>query len=238
MLAYRLCSDERDKVYAALGSAKDDLGIVPDYNLSVENVWLDFAQRILLPGDFSVLYDADPSWTNDPQSFHPSFIPRLKLEQNHIRPHPLGGMDNPRYRAGISRSSNVLASKPTTIDIRGVHIDEVWYMDTLKDAMADLNIGRGSPFKPQLFEAYEQVEKRYHSTLGTSGNTPSKLASFKLTFWRTIHLGFCPKSNESQSIGRTDFRFLNYDDRSNITKSLKNRAFFMIKSGSIGLGPV
>jgi hypothetical protein len=236
MLTGRLCSDERDKVYAALGLAKNDLAIVPDYNLSLAEVCLDFAMRSLLSGDFSLLHDADTSWlesSDTSQKPSPSFLPRLHDAVSYKRPFPLGGRDTSWYGAGLSRRPAVRQSGPTTIDLRGVRVDEIRYLDTFATVVVDFSIGTGIPYKPQLFEAFERVESLYKSTPGD----PSQLFSFKLAFWRTVHLGFCPRPNAVQYIDRTDFRFLNLADRTNITWSLENRAFFMTKLGFIGLGP-
>ena len=238
MLIDRSCSDKRDKVYAALGLAKDDLGITPDYKKSFDEVCIDFARRSIQSEDFSVLHYSDKSWLDDAcSSSKPSFVPDLHAEHSRPLPAPLGGADSPSYEAGSLRQSAVYLSKPLTIDIRGVRVNVVGHLESFAEVITDLPFGRGSPFKTQFNEAYQRVHVIYNGTFGITGDLASKFASFKLAFWRTLHLGKCPRRNEVQYIAKTDFRFLDLADRTNITESLKNRVFFMIELGFIGLGP-
>jgi hypothetical protein len=130
MLIGRSCSDDRDKVYAAIGLAKDDLAIIPDYNLSFHEVCLDFARKSLLSGDFSVLHYASTSWLEPSRELAASFVPRLDSQQSHESPSPLGGLDTPRYCAGIKRKPAVRLGRPITVNIRGLRIDAVYHVES------------------------------------------------------------------------------------------------------------
>jgi hypothetical protein len=237
MLFVRLCGDERDKVYAALGLARDDLGIVPDYNLSVDDICLDFAKKSVLSGDFSVLHDADTSWLDALQSSRPSFVPRLQSEHVHVRPLPLGGMDNPRYSAGLLREPAMLRARSNTIDIRGVRVDHMCYVDRLAGIVSELNVARGNPFSPRLLEAYVRAESLHKVVVGRSGGDASRVTSFKLAFWRTIHLGFCPQHEDVRCTEKANPRSVNLADWTNIARCIEDRGFFITRMGFIGIGP-
>jgi hypothetical protein len=74
----RQCTDERDKVYAALGLAINDLAIFPAYNLSFDEISLDLTRRSLLAGDFSVLHDAETPMFDASRTAGVSFVPTLR----------------------------------------------------------------------------------------------------------------------------------------------------------------
>ncbi|KAH3956880.1 hypothetical protein HBH64_240440 [Parastagonospora nodorum] len=52
----RQCKNPRDKLYALLAVAEEDLDIIPDYSLSPSVIFLDFAIRSLLKGDLNLLH--------------------------------------------------------------------------------------------------------------------------------------------------------------------------------------
>jgi hypothetical protein len=52
----RHCKDARDRLYAMLALAEDDLGIKPDYNQPLSKILNDLVVRSLLAGDLSILH--------------------------------------------------------------------------------------------------------------------------------------------------------------------------------------
>ena len=235
MLMNRQCSDERDKVYAALGLAADNLAIRPDYTLSLAEVCLDLAKKSLLAGDFSILHYAETPTDDWNPSGRPSFIPQLNRQTEANRPRSLGGRDTPIYTAGLARPPVVHMSSSSSIDIQGVMVDEILHLDTFADVLPDLTQGHGSPLKPQLLRAYERVKQHYHLLPGSSS---SRTATLKLSFWRTINLGFLLQQKDTPYYDRgVDFRFLDLRYRTNIAHCFHKRIFFMTRKGYFGLGP-
>jgi hypothetical protein len=235
MLVSRDCSDERDRVYAALGLANDRLGIVPNYNLDMGHILIELSRKTLLSGELSLLHHNNPCCV-DTDSTLPSFVPLLKNQTSHEVGEPLGGNHVIRYSAGHSRKSFATLSGSRSISIPGVSIDYIHYTDSFSDVSTDLLVGSGSPFKSQLYEAYERVKSAYASL---TTDSPYANTEFRQTFWSTLHVGFHPmlEGLSTQATG-IDFRFLDYIHRFNISKSLKGRHFFITESGFMGLGSV
>ncbi|KAH6016862.1 hypothetical protein HBI82_109820 [Parastagonospora nodorum] len=228
MLIDRECTNDHDKIYAVLGLAMDSLSIQPDYEQSLEEVRLELSTKSLLAGDFSILHHADISQ-------QPSFLAQLRSCDGQARPLPLGGNNTDRYRAGLSRKGLVRGMQQICVAISGVWVDEVCFLDDFTAAMIAISTGHGTPLKSELFVAYEHV-KTYWLSLAT--NRSKDATSFKLAFWRTMNLGFYPKQERIPYYEKgLDFRFLDLPYRQNMQTCFKNRAFFMTKSGYIGLGP-
>jgi hypothetical protein len=90
----RQCADQRDKVYALLDIANDNLGLVPDYSLSVQEVYLRTTKRLLSIGSLDVLKACSatgpyskllPTWVSDwsarSSSISPSYEWNLVTEE-------------------------------------------------------------------------------------------------------------------------------------------------------------
>lgn len=237
MLVNRGCADERDKVYAALGLTTHHLDIVPDYNLSFADVRLDLTKKSLFVGDFSVLHDAETQTRGSSLSFEPSFVPSLRRRSRRDRPLPLGGYEEPKYSAGLSRAHFVQSSSPKQITIRGISVGEVNYLDNFDDVLYNLTAYTGSYFMPQIQNAYERTRNGY--ACSTSVTCLKHLDDYmKLSFWRTINLGFLPARDDVPYFERgLNFQFLDLPYRQNIARCFENRVFFMTSSGHMGLGP-
>jgi hypothetical protein len=235
MLIDRKCADERDKIYAALGLAHNDLGIIPNYSLSVASIVMDLTTKSLEAGDFAVLHDAGKPILIATQGEQPSFVPSLRRESRHNRPKPLGGYDVPRYTAGLSRAAKVQSLVSDHIRLRGVKVDRIFYVDTFADALKDLTVGRGSPFKPELLAAYDRAT----STIKALSHRPDfPDIHFKLAFWRTINLGFVVKRADLRYHEKgVDFQFLGLSYRQNVARCMKRRVFFITRQGFMGLAP-
>ncbi|OAL02907.1 hypothetical protein IQ06DRAFT_345885 [Phaeosphaeriaceae sp. SRC1lsM3a] len=235
MLVFRKCADERDKVYAALGLAYDDLDIIPNYSLSTADVLLDLTKKSLDAGDFSVLHDAGTPACDTTHESQPSFVPSLRPESRQNRPRPLGGHDDPRYKAGRSRMNRIQSLEGSSVRVRGVKVDDVIYTDNLADAVKDLTMGRGSPFKPQLHAAYDRAAATFRAD-STRIDFPDN--DMKLAFWRTINLGFVPARADVPYYKKgVNFHFLELPYRQNIAECMKHRVFFITKKGFLGLAP-
>jgi hypothetical protein len=237
LLVQRKCTDERDRVYAALGLTPRPLAIIPDYSLSFADVRLDMARRSLLAGDFSVLHNADTPTSDASRTSRLSFVPSLRPDLCQDRPLPLGGFGVPRYSAGLARSPNVLTSSPKSVSIQGIGVGEIIYINTFADALNDIAIGRGNFFKPQLHDAYSEFRSSYVTNCRFE-DMKSLNTYIKLAFWQTINLGFVPERSDTVYFQKgLDFRFLDYPYRQNIKRCFKNRIFFVTQEGSMGLGP-
>jgi hypothetical protein len=230
MFTHRYCSDERDRVYAALGLTGDDLAISPDYSLSLVEVLLQLSRKTLLAGELAVLHHTEP----EERDAQPSFIPRVRDDFPLVHAAPLGGDIIPRYTAGCLRDSFASLFGSSSICIPGVSVDVIVYTDLFINVLEDLTTGVGSSFKPQLSDAYECAKNAYAAQ--TTGN-PYGSITFQQAFWQTLHLGFVlGKGGLSQKVTGVDLSFLDYAHRASIGLSLHKRLFFMTSDGYIGLG--
>jgi hypothetical protein len=236
LLVQRKCTDERDRVYAALGLTPRPLAIIPDYSLSFADVRLDLARRSILAGDFSVLHNADTPMFNA-QASRLSFVPSLRPDLRQERPLPLGGFGLPRYSAGLARRPTVQTSSLKSVSIQGFGVGEVLYIETFADILNDLATGKGSFFKPHLYDTYNRFWSSYAAKCRVE-DTESLETDIKLAFWRTINLGFVPERSDVTYFEKgLDFRFLSYPYRANIRRCFENRVFFVTRNGFMGLGP-
>jgi hypothetical protein len=227
MLVDRQCTDDRDRVYAALGLSSTDLGIIPDYNLSLADVCLDLATRSLLTGDFSVLLHVGLPVTDNTPDFRPSFVPSLRAATRQNRPMPLGGQESQTYSAGPLRIPKVSSPSRSSVGIRGISINNVCYLDSFVEVLDELTIGKGKFYKPQLLEAYRRANSAWSMTFPNY----DKLV-------HDINLGFLPVQDDVPHFERgLDFKFLDYPYRQNMARSFETRVFFMTELGDMGLGP-
>jgi hypothetical protein len=238
MLVVRECSDERDRVYAALGLAKTDSSTVSDNNMSFAKIGLDLTRKNRLAGDFSVLHDVEPPVSNTSCRLEPSFVPSLRPDIGQDRPIPLDGYDTSRYCAGFKRSFHTRPRGPNSIIVCGVNVQQVDNTDDFAGAVSDLIIGRGCPYKPGLLEAYDRMTTAYRPATADSGESQTPEEHFKLAVWRAINLGFHPKrANLPYYEKSIDLQFLDLVYRQNIVQSFTNRVFFMVRQAFLGLGP-
>jgi hypothetical protein len=113
-----------------------------------------------------------------------------------------------------------------------VTVDKVEHLDTFADVLSDLAVGRGYPFKPQLLDAYKHVELFYNTTSGITSDQLYPAVNFKLAFWQTINLRFCPEQEDTPFYCKCiDFQFLDLLYRINVKQCFDNHAFFMTETG-------
>jgi hypothetical protein len=226
MLNRRFCSDNRDRIYAALGLARDDLAIIPNYNHSATDIFLEMSRKVLLTGELALLHHAGTANTDD-LGTQPSFLPCLNDSPPFEHERALGGDITSCYSAGHSRQSLPVLFGARSISVPGVSVDHIVYADLFADVLEDLMRGNGSPHKTQLSDAYNRVKSTRASF--TKGEDYGS-STFRQAFWRTLHLGFPLTATD------TDFGFLDYSHRTNIWLSFRRHIFYMTSKGYIGLG--
>jgi hypothetical protein len=116
--AGRECEDPRDRLYAMLAIADDNLDIQPDYSLSTSAVFVDFAKRSLLKGELTVLHMSGlhPNSEEGPSSFAPWISSRAYVTN------PLDAPEL-RFSAAVILQVQVIAFATSMVSIRGVRVD-------------------------------------------------------------------------------------------------------------------
>ena len=110
------CTDERDLIYALLGLIITPHKIIPNYNLSVTSVFLEFTWSEVENGNINILRDAE--FLRQDGSY-PSFVYRPDSNNQHI------DMRFGVNAAGKSRAISAEAIRPASIQIRGVIVDRI-----------------------------------------------------------------------------------------------------------------
>ena len=110
------CTDERDLIYALLGLVQGPTVIVPNYSLTVTEVFLEFTWSEITNGNTDILRDADFRGRDD---LYPSFLYRPEYSSGIIR------TQTEASRAGMSRVACTELIRPASIKIRGVIVDRI-----------------------------------------------------------------------------------------------------------------
>jgi len=110
------CADERDMIYALLGLVQEPPKIVPNYNLTVTEAFLEFTWSEITNGNIDILRDADFRGRDD---LDPSFLYRPDYRSGTLR------NKTEASRAGMSRVACTKMIRPASIRIRGVTIDRI-----------------------------------------------------------------------------------------------------------------
>jgi hypothetical protein len=131
----RLCEDPRDRLYAMLAMANDDLGIQPDYTVSVATLANNFAIRSLLNGELLVLHMGGIRY--DKEAGNSSFAPDLSTRSLATRPlnHPELG-----FSASTGNPTKIESINDHTIKIAGVPVGAITdcFNDTLIKIWGDI----------------------------------------------------------------------------------------------------
>lgn len=114
----RQCKDGRDRIYGML-SIIPDAGVLPDYSLSLKQVYMNFVSATLGSGDFSIPHAcsidrADPSM--------PSYVPSLEVPDYTGVPKDTF-FDCRPFRAGSDRHAGVEMNEEGNMTLNGIHID-------------------------------------------------------------------------------------------------------------------
>ena len=154
-LLYLLCvfseskvSDPKDKIYALLGLATDKVGIEPDYNKSVEEVYIDTAKKIITSSGNLDLLNASGIFTEGTGHDLPSWVPDWTVDHHFAIEHMLSSsqpytlIENDEqfetqawFRPSFSEVVASLVGIPDTRSISGVASSE------LRGQLYDLLLG-------------------------------------------------------------------------------------------------
>jgi hypothetical protein len=114
----RSCTDDRDRIYAMLGIAGNH-SVTPNYDLSPEDVLLNFATGCLLGGEVSLLHESSLG----PRTFsNYSFVPCPFPRDN--QPFSMENR-NPRFRASGSSAFQAHSHRQGKVAIRGIQIGSI-----------------------------------------------------------------------------------------------------------------
>jgi hypothetical protein len=227
----RECKDGRDRVYGMLGIASD-VGVVPDYSLSLEEVYIKFVFATLNSGDFSTLHECCIGH-ND--RVLPSYVPMLNSCQCTHMPDR-----GDRFRSALGRSCSVKWDL-RRIAISGARIDKV---------QAAVIVDHVTSWKEFYEHALSHIVTNPEERLQWQADL--KVNSSKPQFRRL------PYSNHSflyvllQTLNTDDYRrggdmftrFMRKEDHRNVlftmicNSRLKNQSLFWTKKGFIGFGPI
>jgi hypothetical protein len=110
------CTDKRDLIYALLGLASTHTKIVPNYNLSPADVFLEFTWSVLMNGNMQILRHAAflQQWLQGYPC--PTFLYVLDSRSFALKSR---GPQN----TGKSRASHAQIVRPASVRIRGVAVD-------------------------------------------------------------------------------------------------------------------
>ena len=181
-------TDPRDKVYALFNIARDKetLGIIPDYGLSVTNVFVDVAARILksdshldlLSSVFGKKSIPLPSWVPDWTQSGYSLLEATAAVRNGI------------YCASGETTSDIKYDKElNAINISGALVDRI-----------AKTIGRIWPTKLQRKPAWIEDTIQMVADLPAYGTTKTGTGAF----WRTLIANLAQPEGLSQPSGATD----------------------------------
>lgn len=249
----RSCSDDRDRIYAMLGIAGSHT-VTPDYDMSLEDILLDFATRSLCTGQFSLLHDNSLG----PRVFsNCSFVPCLLKRASQ----PLSMENtNEAFRAGGSRAVAVRNLCPGKVAIRGVEIDSivasVGFADRSKGlelisdvaALQDDNVQVGTlTHWSRVEDVYTQCKAWLQTRRPSRTSLPKRLQLKNSQLKRTLTSGAPPAQRRSRNARgasstaqhRTSSPSLLDDEDARLNqlnKFTRNRVLFWTASGSLGLG--
>jgi hypothetical protein len=125
-----LCYDDRDRVYAISLCSDNDVEIKPDYGMSVEEVYTDFAKQCLTRQEVRILHYAGLAirHTAPAQDFHSSTFdfPSWASDWRARRPVGFGGGNKQIFTAGFGINILVRTEEHNPcIDVAGAFIDVI-----------------------------------------------------------------------------------------------------------------
>lgn len=224
---HRQCKDDRDRIYSMLGIAPD-IGITPDYSLSLRQVYANFTAAALSSGDFLLLHAC---CFNEPGSRLPKYVPSLNSSNSEY--FPLWRYPGRQFRAASHCQPRIETTSKDQITISGIRIG------TLE---ASLDLTRNFRTFADLYRyilTYLITDPRevseYLHDLHTSTPHPRYRRSPYLhtslfdVLARTLSLDTTPSLEHIEDIHTNlDYTF---------TKHLRTRTLFWTEQGYIGLGP-
>jgi hypothetical protein len=235
------CKYARDRIYAMLAVANDDLGIVPDYDLPLPRVLTDFATRSLLNGDLAVLHASGihPNRESNLDSFTPS------LRDQSGMPSELSAAEL-NYAAASQSPVLIRTTTANTFSLRGARIDTTnrstpctKYHFRYNEDKLSLSIPTMSIYwifkdqdLPADFPCYSGVLTPYTETfLGALVLRTLTLDTLLTSDYADI-FSWIRESYEYKVIMRSTSIYSIH-----ITSYLENRRWFRTTQGYLGLGP-
>lgn len=120
-------ADPRDRVYALLGLIDDNnFGIVPDYSLSVEDVYREFSEQCVLSGLGTILITTWAGTTSDSKSALPSWCLDLLQPFPAVPVNRMATGVGMRFKAGGKlRDTTKLTDRPGVLSVTAAFVDTV-----------------------------------------------------------------------------------------------------------------
>jgi hypothetical protein len=243
----KLCGDNRDRVYAFIGIANNKVPVVPDYNLSENEVYTSFAVSCLLSGDLSVLDECTKPTSNLRRVGLRSYVPNLHLKVD--QPEPLRSFQN-LVRGGMQlppltfSSGKAFPVHTATCDLDGVIIRGVLLDTTAKTGVYARDTAEGLEQclrwrKGLNAHANKQRVGGQKPLLACQHISPYSEEPFELVYFRTI------SANDQRCASHPNCQFLHHgenapsdSDIEYVSKRyMRNHVLFMTNSGYLGFGP-
>ena len=157
----QLATDMHDKFYAIMGFLSEETRLIPDYSLSIEELFVEIARKALHVGDISILRYAGslPSKRN-----LPSWVPDWSVDFNDI-PEPIMRADHNFTAGGDSQADLTWPDNKNLLGVQATFIDRLdegsdtlipfpllenpWYgpLDRKDEWAREMGIFIGSAFK-------------------------------------------------------------------------------------------
>jgi hypothetical protein len=239
----RDCQDTRDRLYAMLAVADDDLGIQPDYQATLSAVLNHFALQSLLTGDLSVLHASGIRPNHDPSlpSFAPSVADWVGMTSRLNAPE-LGFCAANMFPVSLSTISADL------ILLRGVRVDTVNriyhvlpHIDPIRRRLGQLVIH--PDFASWFMYTHNHPNATFRELPGLTTESPYTDTLLHKAMLRTVTLDALDlsKLGPLPCIRARGVEYENCDVMKFVDLKLmsfhKNRDYFQTAQGYFGLGP-
>jgi hypothetical protein len=239
----RDCKDSRDRLYAMLAVAEDNLGIDPDYTVPLSVVFNNFATQLLLTGDLTVLHVSGIRPNHNPSlsSFAPTVADWVGMTSRLNAPE-LG------FCAANIFPASVRLNAANTVSLKGVRVDAI---NRIQDVAPRFiyhapRSHRGLKVHEDFAPWFTHRQKFADASVNARPKFKSPYigSSLREILRRTMLLDTtdtsCHRSGEEPTADFADF-----DVDSNVGKFsaldintfYKNRLFFETEQGYFGLGP-
>lgn len=117
----RFCRDSRDRIYGILGIF-ESVKFIPDYTVTLRQVYQDFVSQNLEAGDFSILHEC---CIGIPNADEQSYVPFFGQSRSQTKYTPFADPSGATYCAGLHQPSGVRIDADGHISIQGFFVDTV-----------------------------------------------------------------------------------------------------------------
>ncbi|KAH7076444.1 heterokaryon incompatibility protein-domain-containing protein [Paraphoma chrysanthemicola] len=243
----RECSDERDRIYAFLGLAREESRIEANYNLTLDEIRLETTWKSLVAGEYDVLYTAVGC---DSDAATSSFVGRMS-EMDFEATDLMNRLNRRGFRAGLSRTPIARPLRPGSLGIRGVTVDCVDDVRPVK-FRACSNGNRSQVGWTNLKELYDLfVPPKPDNNDASSDPMWDEWWRMRQKFWQTVilSLGLAERGDFSNaSFNDVSFIYFNDDMLKEevwlndpaclwLASTFRTRCFFKTSKGYMGRGP-